>query len=315
MQVKLIIPTIISVFVISFFSSITLAEESQPETQAIDAAEIEQQLTEEQKQFFQWAQNLWDSLDPKKGEVKLPNNVATLQVPDSFYYLSPTDADKVLVEIWGNPPGQTTLGMLFPEGTTPFDDDSWGVTIEYEEDGFVKDEDADEIDYEKLLAQMQDDARAASEQRVAAGYEAIELVGWAAQPHYNKEQHKLHWAKELKFGDNEPNTLNYNIRVLGRKGVLILNFIAGMDQKPLIDQNLDPVLAMAEFDQGFRYEDFNPELDKVAAYGIGALVAGKVLAKTGMIAAAVLFLKKFGIFILIGLGALFGKVLKRKKPA
>ncbi|KPJ88753.1 MAG: hypothetical protein AMJ53_16425 [Gammaproteobacteria bacterium SG8_11] len=304
-----------SVFVISFFSSVTLAEQSQPATESTESTQTEQQFTEEQQQFLQWAQNLWDSLDRQKGEVKLPNNVATLKIPDSFYYLNPTDADKVLVDVWGNPPGEPTLGMLFPEGMTPFDGDSWGVTIQYEEDGYVKDEDADEINYDDLLAQMQQEARESSEQRIAAGYDSIEIVGWAAKPFYNKQQHKLHWAKELKFGDGELNTLNYNIRVLGRKGVLVLNFIAGMDQKPLIDQNLDTVLAMAEFDQGFRYEDFNPELDKVAAYGIGALVAGKVMAKTGMIAAALLFLKKFWIFILIGLGAVFSKFFKRNKTA
>ena len=65
-------------------------------------------------------------------------------------------------------------------------------------------------------------------------------------------------------------------------------------------------------DQGSRYEDFNPELDKVAAYGIGALVAGKVVAKTGLLAAGLLLLKKFGVFILVGLGAIFGKFFKRK---
>ena len=35
--------------------------------------------------------------------------------------------------------------------------------------------------------------------------------------------------EQIKFGDTEENTLNYNIRVLGRKGVLVLNFIAGME--------------------------------------------------------------------------------------
>jgi uncharacterized membrane-anchored protein len=314
MRVKALTVFLISVFFHSLFPSLAFAEENQSASEGLESSQIEQQFSEEQKLYLEWAQNLWDSLDRKKGEIKLPNDVATLQVPDSFYYLTPADAEKILVDVWGNPPGQNTLGMLFPEGTTPFDNNSWGVTIEYEEDGYVKDEDADEIDYDELLAQMKDDAREASEQRVAAGYEAIELVGWAAKPYYNKDQHKLHWAKEIIFGESESHTLNYNIRVLGRKGVLVLNFIAGMDQKPLIDQNLEPVLAMAEFDQGFRYEDFNPELDKVAAYGIGALVAGKVLAKTGMIAAALLFLKKFGVFILVGLGALFGKVFKRKNP-
>ncbi|MCW8899100.1 MAG: DUF2167 domain-containing protein [Gammaproteobacteria bacterium] len=274
----------------------------------------EEKLTAEQEQYYAKAKKIWDSLDRKQGDVTLPNNVATLKVPETFYYLNPKDAEKILVEAWGNPPGagQNTLGMLFPNGTTPFDNGSWGVTIEYEEDGYVSDENADEINYDDLLSQMKDDTSAASKQRVKQGYQPIELVGWAEKPFYDASSHKLHWAKEIKFGDNPVNTLNYNIRVLGRKGVLVLNFIAGMEQKAVIDSNIKTVLALAEFNQGSRYEDFNPDMDKVAAYGIGALVAGKVIAKTGFLVAALLFLKKFGIIILIVVGAFLKKLFGRK---
>ena len=273
--------------------------------------------TEEQLEYIKQVKSLWDSMDRRHGEIKLPNGVATLHVPESFYYLGSQDAEKVLVQVWGNPPGagSDTLGMLFPAQATPFDDGAWAVTIEYEEDGHVSDKDADEIDYDELLSQMKDSAREASEQRVKNGYEPMELVGWAAKPYYDKDSHKLHWAKELKFGDDENHTLNYNIRVLGRKGVLVLNFIAGMDQKALIDSKVESVLAIADFDDGNKYSDFNPDVDKIAAYGIGALVAGTVLAKPGFLMAALLLLKKFGIFILVGLGALFKGIFGRKKAA
>jgi len=186
------------------------------------------------------------------------------------------------------------------------------VTIEYDEDGYVSDEDADDIDYTELLDQMREGTAEASAERVQQGYEPIELVGWASPPYYDKAAHKLHWAKEIRFGEQPENTLNYNIRVLGRKGVLILNFIAGMSQKEMIDSKLDAVLSMAEFDQGSRYEDFDPDIDTVAAYGLGALVAGKVAAKTGLLAAALLFLKKFGIIVVAGVAGVFGKIFKRK---
>ncbi|MEM7468958.1 MAG: DUF2167 domain-containing protein, partial [Pseudomonadota bacterium] len=212
----------------------------------------------------------------------------------------------------GNPPGKTTLGMLIPADKTPFDEDSWAATIEYEEDGYVSDADADEINYDDLLAQMKKDTLAASEQRVAQGYESIELVGWASPPYYDSNAKKLHWAKEIKFGTFETNTLNYNIRVLGRRGVLVLNFIAGINQKPEIDANVDAVLSLASFDEGSRYTDFDPDIDKVAAYGLGALVAGKVIAKTGLFAAALIFLKKFGVLIVVGVGLLLKRLFSRK---
>jgi len=275
----------------------------------------EQQPTAEELRYLTEMKRIWDSLDRRQGKIVLPNGVATLDVPSDFYYLGPEDSRKILVDVWGNPPASAdgVLGMLFPFDSTPFDEDPWGVTIEYEEDGYVSDEDADEIDYDELLSQMKEAAAESSRQRVAQGYEPIELVGWASRPFYDKASHKLHWAKEIKFGDQDANTLNYSIRILGRKGVLVLNFIAGMGQKQLIDSKLDSVLAMADFNQGSRYEDFDPSIDKVAAYGIGALVAGKVLAKTGLFAAGLLFLKKFGVLIAAGVAALLGKVFKRKR--
>ena len=271
-------------------------------------------LSPEEEQYFAEAQAIWGSLDRQQGEITLPGEVATLSVPESFYYLNPKDAETVLVEVWGNPSGagQDLLGMLFPSRSTPFDEESWGVTIEYEEEGHVSDDDADDIDYDDLLSGMQEETREASKERVKQGYESIKLVGWASKPFYDKSSHKLHWAKELKFGDQTINTLNYNIRILGRRGVLVLNFIAGMNQQEMIESELDTVLALAEFDQGSKYEDFDPSIDELAAYGIGALVAGKVLAKTGLIALALVFLKKFGVFIVIAVGLLLRKLLKRR---
>lgn len=284
-----------------------------PEGATITSEESDGTTMSKEEQYLAWAKGIWDSLERQSGEIVLPNGIATLNVPDEFYYLNPADAETVLVEVWGNPPGQDTLGMLFPAEQTPFDEGAWGVSIDYEEDGYVSDEDADDIDYSELLEVMQEDTRAASAHRVEMGYEPIELVGWAATPFYERSTHKLHWAKEIKFGEGEQvNTLNYNIRVLGRKGVLVLNFIASMEQKDIIDQQLPHVLAMAEFNEGSRYTDFNPDLDKVAAYGLGALVAGKVVAKTGLLAAALLFLKKFGVIIFLAIAALFGKLFKRK---
>ena len=277
-------------------------------------ANSDQNVSDEEVQYYAEAKKIWESLTPQHGKIKLNNGVATLNVPENFYYLNPDDTETVLVKVWGNPDtGVKTLGMLFPEGKTPFDPDVWGVTIEYQEDGYVSDEDAKDIDYDEMLTQMQDATEASSQARVQQGYDAIRLVGWAAKPYYDEMTHKLHWAKEIKFGDQDVNTLNYNIRVLGRKGVLVLNFIAGMDQLDLIDTQIDTVLNIAEFDDGEKYSDFNPDIDKVAAYGIGALIAGKVAAKLGLLATVLIFLKKFWILAILGVGGFFKRLFGKDK--
>lgn len=250
----------------------------------------------------------------QKGKVVVGDNLATFDLPDNFVFLDGKDAEAVL-EAWGNPPRQTPpLGLLMPAGVSPFEAQAWAVTVEYEPDGFVSDEDAGRIDYTGMLKDMQEDMREANAQRVKEGFEPIELIGWAAPPHYDAEGKKLYWAKELKFGDAREHTLNYNIRVLGRKGVLVLNFIAGMEQLPLIEKNLGSVLAMTEFNPGNRYIDFNPEMDKVAAYGLGALVAGKLAAKVGLFATALILLKKIWILPVLAFGWLSRLFKRRKQP-
>jgi uncharacterized membrane-anchored protein len=284
---------------------------------ALPAAAAEPEPSAEQQAYIDRVEKIWDTIEARQGEIELAGSVASLSVPDSFYYLDPQQAEKLLVDIWENPPGSgsSTLGVLIPRDFHPLADESWAATIFYEADGYVSDEEADNIDYDDLLAVMQQSTTEASKERVAQGYETIELLGWAAEPYYDRATHKMYWAKEMRFGGADYSTLNYNIRVLGRKGVLVVNFIAFMDQLPAINQQLDTVLAIADFEQGSRYEDFDPDIDQVAAYGLGALVTGKVLAKTGILAALLLFLKKFGVFIVVGGAAFVGRLFKRDKAS
>lgn len=267
------------------------------------------ELGAEEQQQFEYYQTVMESLNPRTGDIKLSGNLATLHVPENFYFLDSDDAEKVLVDLWGNPPGQDVLGMLFPEQYSPLDYESWAVTIDYVADGWVTDEDAADIDYDDLLEEMQDDIRDANPDRIAEGYGSIELLGWAEAPRYDSINKKLYWAKELRFDGSEDTTLNYEIRALGRRGILTMTFIANGNQLYEINASRESVLAMAEFNDGNRYLDFDPSIDEVAAYGLGALVAGKIAAKTGLLTASLLLLKKFGVFLLVGLAA-FGRKLK-----
>lgn len=276
---------------------------------AIAQDDVEFELTPEEIQELEYYQSIVDSLEPRTGEIVLGNNLATLVVPEAFYFLDSDDAETVLVDLWGNIPGQDVLGMLLPAAYSPLDLDSWAVTIDYTEDGYVSDDDAADIDYTELLRDMQKDTKAWNEERVDAGYDAVDLLGWAEPPHYDAAEKKLYWAKELRFGDMPDTTLNYEIRALGRRGILSMTFIAATNQLDEINAHREQVLSMVEFNDGNRYSDFDPSMDKVAAYGLGALVAGKIAAKTGLIAGLILFLKKFGIFIVIGIAAFFRKIV------
>jgi uncharacterized membrane-anchored protein len=92
-----------------------------------------------------------------------------------------------------------------------------------------------------------------------------------------------------------------------------MNAVGNMDQLDLVKKDIHKVLNIAAFSAGNRHQDFDPKMDEVAAWTIGSLVAGKVLAKAGAFA----FLAKFLKFILIALaagGAWVARLFKRKKP-
>ncbi|RYD76989.1 MAG: DUF2167 domain-containing protein [Verrucomicrobiaceae bacterium] len=269
------------------------------------------------------AKKIVDSLDYQQGEISLRGGLAKLNVPAEFRYLNPKDSDTVLTKIWGNPPGrESTLGMLVPAEVGVLEPTSWGVIITYDEDGYVKDDEAASIKYNELLKEMQAATREANKVRQKEGYGTVDLVGWAAQPRYDKDAHKMYWAKELKFDGADENTLNYNIRVLGRRGVLVLNAVSSMGQLAEIEKAAPSILSMVEFQEGHRYADFKPGTDKVATYGIAALVTGGVLAKGGffkVLIGAVLAFKKFAIVgaiaLFMGIKSLFGKILGRRQES
>ena len=59
-------------------------------------------------------------LHPKHGKIDLQGGMASLDVAAEFGYLSPEEAETVLVKMWGNPPHQKKpLGMLIPADLPP----------------------------------------------------------------------------------------------------------------------------------------------------------------------------------------------------
>lgn len=132
-------------------------------------------------------------------------------------------------------------------------------------------------------------------------------MGWAESPHYDSQAKKIYWAKQLRFGDTPPpDTLNYNIRVLGRTGFLDLTAVASMTQLPMINQRVNEILGTVSFNPGNRYEEFDASSDHIAEYGIAGLIAGGVLAKAGFFKLLLGFWK----IILIGLAVFGGAVFK-----
>lgn len=293
----------------SAFAQDPAGPQAEAETGAADLGAAP--LTEEE--FARYKAEFDASLQHRNGEIKIQTAHITLNVPDGYYFLDTADSRKVLEEAWGNPPDSQIDGMLFPAGMSPLDETAWGVVLHYEDTGYVSDEDASSIDYDMLIDAMRDGEAAENAERHKAGFPAITLVGWAAQPRYDAATHKLYWAKELAFEGSPTNTLNYDMRVLGRRGVLSLNFIAAIEQVGEVERAGPGILAIPHFDDGSRYEDFNAATDQKADYGVTGLIVGgaaaAALAKnTGIFATLLLLLKKFWVVGIALVGGAFAGI-------
>ncbi len=270
--------------------------------------ETEEEFTKEQQiAYLQKLDSINKSFQYDYGKISLENGLAEIDIPEGYKFLNAEQSNYVLSDLWGNPPSEV-LGLLFPKNINPIDDNfTYAVEVTYSNDGYIDDEDAKDLDYDDLLEEMQEDTDAENPERKKLGYPEMELVGWASKPYYDVEEKKLHWAKELRFEGEEENTLNYNIRVLGRKGYLNLNAIGTIDILPEFKNDVDEILNSVHFTEGNKYADFNPDIDEVAAYGIGGLIAGKLLAKAGFFA---LILKFWKIIALGTVGAF--SIFKKK---
>ena len=269
---------------------------------AQDSQEDQEQAARAIVAGFQW----------RDGQVAVDEAKARFNLNDNFRYIGAADARKVLEQLWDNPPDDSVLGMIVPKGRGVLDDSGWAVVVTYSDEGYVSDEDAAKIDYAQMLKEMKGADKEDNAARKEAGYDAIELVGWAEPPHYDAASKKLYWAKELQGEGSQHRTVNYDIRVLGRHGYLSLNAVARMDELAEVKTGMQQLLPMVEFDAGSRYADYDKGTDKVAAYGIAALIGGGIAAKAGLFAklgVLLLGLKKLLIPLVLLVGAFSKKIL------
>jgi len=263
------------------------------------------------------------SITKHNGLVALPSPHASLNLANKYYFLDAKDSRRVLVDVWGNPKdvADGVLGMVFPAGQTPFDEHNWGAVIIWQDTGYVSDKDARKTDYDDVLKKLREGEDQENEQRKKDNFEPIHMVGWAQAPTYDPSHHALIWARDLKFGTQQDDTLNYDVRMLGRKGVLSLNIVSTMSELPQIRTAAAELETVADFDPGERYADFK-QGDKRAEFGLAGLVlagAGLLVAKkAGLLAIALIVLKKGFVFIAAGFAAAvawFRKTFAGKKTA
>jgi uncharacterized membrane-anchored protein len=241
-----------------------------------------------------------------------PNTVqlkdqAQLALPAGYGFVPPKEGAAVM-DMLGNQTDERFVGLIFPQA----EESNWFVTIDYEPSGYIKDDDAKDWNADELLESLKEGTEASNEHRRKIGVAEIQVTRWVEKPAYDAQTHRLVWSAEAreKGGQDTDPTVNYNTYVLGREGYVSLNLITNSSTVEADKPAAHELLGAVNFHDGKRYGDFNSSTDKVAAYGLAALVGGIAAKKLGLLAAIGVFVAKFAKVIIVGVVAAGGAVAK-----
>jgi uncharacterized membrane-anchored protein len=242
---------------------------------------------------------------------------ATLQLPQGYGFVPTREATR-LMEAMGNSESENFIGLIMPPHAGEDGAEDWMVSVDYDPAGYIKDEDAKNWNADELLQNLKDGTEAANENRSRLGIPALEVTRWIEPPAYDSATQRLVWSAEGRdkgAATDADNTVNYNTYLLGREGYVSLDLITStskIDGQKATARNL---LAAVKFNDGKRYTDYDASSDKVAAYGLAALVGGVAAKKLGLLALGAAFFAKFFKLIAIavlGAGAAMRKFFVRK---
>jgi uncharacterized membrane-anchored protein len=202
----------------------------------------------------------------------------TLRLPDRDSFLGPAEARRLLERL-GNFHNGNVLGIVAsgdPHAT-------WFVTVRYDAQGYVKDNGA--FDNDELLSALITGTEEANRERRAHGFKALHVTGWSQPPRYDRALHRLAWA--LRATSDNGESVNFNTRVLGRKGSVSLDLVCDPAELAADKPEVVALLEGTAFRSGARYEDFDAKSDPIAQDGLtGSILAGAGLgAAKGKIAA------------------------------
>jgi uncharacterized membrane-anchored protein len=245
---------------------------------------------------------------PGPAQVDL-GKVAQLELADGYVFLNAADARKLLAAV-GNVPDGSELGLVAPAA----EDQNWFVVFDYNEVGYVRDDEKDEIDAAAILKGIREGTEEANKVRKQKGVPGLHVVGWQQEPYYDAETHNLSWAILAK-DDEGDQVVNFNVRLLGRRGYVSATLVDDATTIAAAQPHLDQIVSAFSYRSGNKYAEFRSG-DKVAEYGLMALVAGgagAAAAKTGLLAALGKLLAKAGkaiVLLVVGAVAAVGRLLK-----
>lgn len=223
---------------------------------------------------------------------------AELQVPEGIVF-GDAQVTKDILERSGNLVSGQEVGILLNGKSS--------VVFEFDPVGYVKDDDKADLNADEMMKSLRESQEAANAQLKARNLDELELTRWQVTPHYDDATHNLEWAPVVRNKKTGNETVNYNVRILGRRGVMEVALLVSPEAFEAELPGFRNSLKGFSFAQG---EDYLAWVkgDKVAEYGLAALVTGgavAVAAKSGLLAKLFKPLIVAALALLAGLKRLF----------
>lgn len=236
----------------------------------------------------------WES-GPAKARL---GDIAEINLPAGYLFADVPNTNKFL-ELTHNIPSGKEVGTVADPAA------GWFAIFEFDRVGFVKDDEKNKLDADKLLKSIQEATEEGNKQRKERGWGTFTVTNWIEPPHYDSRNNQLSWSL-VGHDEKGGESANYMTRALGRRGVMEITLIVDPKKLAMALPRFQTVAGNNfSFTPDNKYSAF-VKGDKVAEYGLSALILGgaaAVAVKTGFFK----YLLKLAVvgwkFIVIGFGA------------
>ena len=234
------------------------------------------QSTQIHSAFKKQADSINQALKFHSGKLRFSDQSIRMKVPEGHFFIEPDQARFILENIWGNIPDEEVLGMIVRSDFVPSNiNNDYSFVISYAPIGYVSSEKQKEFDHLELLNNIREQLQEANEKRLEQGFNALQVENWVMIPYFDDYKKALYWATELKVNGSDESLVNYNLRLLGKNGVLKINAVGTMDQLPAIKKVLPFILSQSEFMEGFRHSDQANPVSSENNWQLEELISGK----------------------------------------
>ena len=192
----------------------------------------------------------------------------------------------------------------------------WFSVFSFAPEGYVVDN--EKIDADELLKTLKERNAQSESERKSKGLPSLFLEGWFIPPRYDEITKRIEWATLLRTEGGEK-SVNFSTKILGRSGHMSVILVSDPEHLNVDIKEFKSALNGFEFVQGERYAEWK-QGDKVAEYGLGALVLGGAAAVAtkkglwavlgGLLAGGWKILVGLAVAAIAGLGSFF----KKKNP-